>query len=235
MVPAAETPEPPGNRAPRGTGAEQIRAAAIELFGRHGFRNTSLKAVAEQAGVSAPLVIHHFGSKAKLRRACDEWVAEQVRRLKSENARRPGPLSSSFIAGEIRDSQPLVRYLLRSMLEGGTEMDEFFDRLTEEYASYLAEAEQLGLVHPTERPRDRAALLLLQVFGSMLLGHQVKRQFGFDPLADDAGDPGAYLSAVLSLYSTPLITPAAVEKLQRLRDREQDVRDPEPEQEETDE
>lgn len=235
MVSSAEPPETPRDRLPRGTGAEQIRTAAIELFGRQGFRNTSLKAVAERAGVSAPLVIHHFGSKVKLRRACDKWVAEQIRELKSENSRRPGPLSSSFITGEVRGSQPLIRYLLRALLDGGEEMNELFDRLTEEYASYLVEAEQLGLVHPTGRPRDRAVLLLLQVFGSMLLGHQMKRQFGFDPLADDTGDPGAYLSAVLDLYSAPLITPAATEKLQRLRDQEQDVRDPGPDKEETDE
>ncbi|MGH3558484.1 MAG: TetR family transcriptional regulator, partial [Mycobacterium sp.] len=41
------------------TAAARIRDAAIEQFGRHGF-GTGLRAVAEAAGVSAALVIHHF-------------------------------------------------------------------------------------------------------------------------------------------------------------------------------
>jgi TetR/AcrR family transcriptional regulator, regulator of cefoperazone and chloramphenicol sensitivity len=48
------------------TAAARIRDAAIEQFGEHGF-GTGLRAIAEAAGVSAALVIHHFGSKQGLR------------------------------------------------------------------------------------------------------------------------------------------------------------------------
>ena len=51
------------------TAAARIRDAAIEQFGEHGF-GVGLRTIAEAAGVSAALVIHHFGSKDGLRKAC---------------------------------------------------------------------------------------------------------------------------------------------------------------------
>ena len=49
----------------------RIIDAAIDQFGRHGF-DTGLGAVAEAANVSQVLVLHHFGSKEGLRKACDD-------------------------------------------------------------------------------------------------------------------------------------------------------------------
>ncbi len=57
------------------TAAARIRDAAIEQFGDQGF-GVGLRSIAEAAGVSAALVIHHFGSKDGLRQACDDFVAE---------------------------------------------------------------------------------------------------------------------------------------------------------------
>ena len=48
------------------TAQARIRNAAVELFARDGFEKTNLRAIAAAAGVSAGLVIHHFGSKDEL-------------------------------------------------------------------------------------------------------------------------------------------------------------------------
>lgn len=48
------------------TRRELILRAAVELFGRRGFRGTTVRAIAEQAGVDPALVMHHFGSKEKI-------------------------------------------------------------------------------------------------------------------------------------------------------------------------
>ena len=76
------------------TAIARIRDAAIEQFGQHGF-NVGLRAIAEAAGVSAALVIHHFGSKEGLRKACDDYIAEEIRGAKSRVAavQRPGHLA----------------------------------------------------------------------------------------------------------------------------------------------
>src|ERR1700758_4479430 len=72
------------------TAAARIRGAAIEQFGHRGF-NVGLRAIADAAGVSAALVIHHFGSKQGLRKACDDHVAEEIRSAKSEPLRSADP------------------------------------------------------------------------------------------------------------------------------------------------
>ena len=48
------------------TTREAIARAAGQLFERHGYTGTSVRAVAAEAGVDPALVIRHFGSKEKL-------------------------------------------------------------------------------------------------------------------------------------------------------------------------
>ena len=72
------------------TTAARIRDAAIELFGSHGF-SVGVRAIAQAAGVSPGLVIHHFGSKDGLRQACDDYIAEEVRSEKSQAIRSTDP------------------------------------------------------------------------------------------------------------------------------------------------
>ncbi len=45
---------------------ERILLAAQAMFGRHGFAATTMKMIAEEAGVAFGLVAHHFGDKEKL-------------------------------------------------------------------------------------------------------------------------------------------------------------------------
>ncbi len=45
------------------TTRSRIRDAAVALFGRAGYAATSIRTIADEAGVSAALVIHHFGTK----------------------------------------------------------------------------------------------------------------------------------------------------------------------------
>src|ERR1700759_2453900 len=100
------------------TAAAPIRAAAIEQFGEHGF-GVGLRAIADAAGVSAALVIHHFGSKDGLRKACDEYIAEEIRSSKSEALQSNDPATWFAQLAEIEDFAPLTAYLVRSMQTGG--------------------------------------------------------------------------------------------------------------------
>src|SRR5262245_9029211 len=100
------------------TAAARIRDAAIEQFGLHGFA-VGLRAIAEAAGVSAALVIHHFGSKEGLQKACDDYVAEEVRIGKSEAMQTNDPATWLGQMAEIESYAPLMAYLVRSMQSGG--------------------------------------------------------------------------------------------------------------------
>lgn len=50
--------------------------AALELFARHGFADTSLRDISSKSGVSHPLILHHFGSKEELYSAVKRRVVE---------------------------------------------------------------------------------------------------------------------------------------------------------------
>lgn len=52
--------------APRAGVRSQILEAALVEFADHGFQEASLAAIARRVGVTAPLVLYHFGSKANL-------------------------------------------------------------------------------------------------------------------------------------------------------------------------
>jgi AcrR family transcriptional regulator len=64
--------------------------AAMELFARHGYRGTSLAAVAARAGGPASLVTHHFGSKEKLLKAVLEELDQQALARLDDILHRPG-------------------------------------------------------------------------------------------------------------------------------------------------
>ena len=57
------------------TAAAAIRIAAMELFAERGYADVTIRQIAAAAGVSPALVIHHYGSKDKLRAVLDERVA----------------------------------------------------------------------------------------------------------------------------------------------------------------
>src|SRR3954452_13368059 len=96
------------------TGIARIRDSAMEQFGQHGF-SVGLRAIAEGAGVSAALVIHHFGSKEGLRKACDDYVAEEIRGAKSESIQAKDPAAWFAAMAEIESYAPMMAYLVRSL------------------------------------------------------------------------------------------------------------------------
>ena len=63
----------------------QILAVASEIFAADGFGSTNIQVVAEQAGISKPLIYNYFGSKEGLFLACLERagaiVADEIERI----------------------------------------------------------------------------------------------------------------------------------------------------------
>lgn len=205
------------------SGEERILDAAVELFGEHGFRATSLKAIAARAEVSAPLVIHHFGSKSGLRRACDDHVATLFHQFKAESvAQASNDLPKSYMLEAVQTSRPLVRYLLQAFLAGGEQTDALLDRLVEDSLEYTAEAEKLGLVNPSQNPRNRAVVMLLHSFGALILHRQMKRLLGASPLEDPPEKLAPYISAVLELYTQPVLNAEAYGRLLESLDQQED-------------
>lgn len=60
-------------------GRDQLLDAALELIGERGVKAATVRAVAEQAGVTPGLVVHHFRTKERLAAAVDEMVLARFR------------------------------------------------------------------------------------------------------------------------------------------------------------
>lgn len=192
---------------------QRILEAAVELYGEHGFGAVTIKQIAARARVSPPLVIHHFGSAAGLRGACDAHVAQEFRAAKTESVRLQGPMPRNYALEAVQANRHLLKYLLNAFAAGGAEMDELFDTLVQDSLQYTAEAEELGLVYPSSDPKARAVVMLLQSFGALMLHRQMKRHLGASPVDDPPEGLLPYVSAVMELYTKPVINGQMYEDL----------------------
>ena len=176
------------------TAAARIRDAAIEQFGQHGF-GVGLRAIADAAGVSAALVIHHFGSKDGLRNACDEFVAEEIRSSKSEAIQSNDPATWLGQLAEIEAFAPLVAYLVRSMQSGGDLATMMWHRMIDNAYDYMEEGVRAGTIKPSRDPQARAKYLAITSGGGLLLYLQMH---------ENPTD----LRAVLHDYARDMVLPA---------------------------
>jgi TetR/AcrR family transcriptional regulator, regulator of cefoperazone and chloramphenicol sensitivity len=150
------------------TAVARIRDAAIDQVGQHGF-SVGLRAIASTAGVSAALVIHHFGSKEGLLKACDDYIAEFVREAKSESMRSADPATWLRQIAEIESFAPITAYLVRSMQSGSDLAKEFWQQMIANAEQYLEEGVQAGTLKPSRDPKARAKFLGLIGGGGLLL------------------------------------------------------------------
>jgi len=176
------------------TAIARIRDAAIDQWGQHGF-NVGLRSIAEAAGVSAALVIHHFGSKDGLRKACDDYITEEIRQAKSETIQSSDPASWFAQMAEIESYAPMMAYLVRSMQSGSDLAKAFWERMIENVDGYMEEGVQAGTVKASRDPKARARFLGMSNGGGFLLYLQMH---------DNPTD----LRAVLRDYGEDMVLPA---------------------------
>src|SRR5690349_24381102 len=108
MTESADVPESrrPRRRVHYGEGREALLKAAVRVVARGGLRRLTYRAVAEEAGVTHGLVVHHFGSRDALIEAPLEHT---IRTSLSTSALEPGTGQvADFAAGvpELRTAGP---------------------------------------------------------------------------------------------------------------------------------
>lgn len=163
----------------------RLVAAAVDLIGRDGVRATTVRRVAEAVGVSAPLVVHHFGSKAGLVEACDRAVLallDEVMATIAEQGADEGALQRLL---QMDEAVPALAYMGRSLQDGGDAGRFWFDRMLRSTEEGMAELEAAGAVHRSDDPVMRAVLLLAMDLGVVLLRSHVERLLGA-PITDPA-------------------------------------------------
>jgi AcrR family transcriptional regulator len=176
------------------TAIARIRDAAIEQWGEHGF-NVGLRSIAETAGVSAALVIHHFGSKEGLRKACDDYIAEEIRTGKAASMETRDPADWFAQMAEVESYAPMMAYLVRSMQSGSDLAKMLWRKMIDDAEQYLEEGVRNGVLKPSRDPRARAKYLGITGGGSFFLYLQMH-------------DTPTDLRAVLRDYTEEMMLPA---------------------------
>lgn len=159
------------------TARARIRDAALELFGADGPDGVSVRVVAAAAGVSPGLVLHHFGSKEGLRRACDAHVVAVIR------GTDPDVLSdTSGLAAMLEAAAPVRRYLARALVDSSADAAALFDEIVTLTGAWLAEGTLEGWAQPSEDPQARAALYVSWLLAPLILESHLARVLDVDDL-----------------------------------------------------
>ena len=155
------------------TAKARIFDAAIEAFARYG-NKASVRSIADMAGVSPGLVIHHFGSKPALREACDQEVLARYHELEIGFVMSSVPAVKDAEAVSAEAATVLV-YMLRTLIDGGPSARSFMKDLLAEIESIMKASLERGLINPSVDESARSEFWSKQTLGYMLLTYLLEQ------------------------------------------------------------
>jgi TetR/AcrR family transcriptional regulator, regulator of cefoperazone and chloramphenicol sensitivity len=128
----------------RAPGRAQLVDAALRLIGERGLKAATVRAVAEEAGVTPGLVVHHFGTKDRLAAEVDELVLARFTAALAVDTQSPSPdHAASAIAERLSETiggdPDLRRYIRRAILEASPSGHAILTRLVELTVANLRE------------------------------------------------------------------------------------------------
>ena len=166
-----------------------IRDESLRLFAAYGPDAVTIRQVAHAAGVSAGLVVHHFGSRDGLRQAVDEYVLAVFDDLFSTMPEldwtvrsATGSLTEVVLARLPVDS-PIPAYLSRLLLSGDPTGTRLFTRWMQAGQQAIDRLETTGVLRPSQDPAVRAAFLMANDLALLLLRDRLTAHLGVDPLS----------------------------------------------------
>ncbi len=200
---------PPDDR----TARARIRDEALRLFAERGPDAVTMRDIAAAAGVSAALLIRHYGSKDGLVEAVDNHVVatfevlltrmtEQTAAVGLEPTAMPGLLDG--LATYLPPDSAIPAYLSRLLITGGPAGSALFDRLFRLSQATLDTMVAAGTASPGTDAEVRAAFLLLNDLAVLTLRPRLTEVLGVDPLSE----PGMqrWAGEVFAIYRDGLIS-----------------------------
>ncbi|MEU2283434.1 TetR family transcriptional regulator [Streptomyces sp. NPDC013178] len=183
-----EPDEPTAPRRPRkrvnyGTGREALLNAAVRVVARGGLRRLTYRAVAEEAGVTHGLVVHHFGSRDAL---IEEALTHAIRLSLSGSALEPGTGEvADFSAGlsDMITADPDTQAFQYELLLEARRRPELLAHIRRLYDEYFDATErELSRILPDGAKRPLTRLVFAALDGLVL--HQLV--FGEPEVTDAA-------------------------------------------------
>lgn len=159
---------------------QRIRDAALAIFATRGTETTSLRMVADAAGVSIGLVQHHFGTKANLIAAVNDQVLTVLTEtLATPLVRAPAEDPVADVADRVilllAEHTEVVDYISRAIAESAPIGVRIFDALVQISTAHWAQLQEQGLTRPNLDPIYRTLSPLTLVLGTFILRSHLSR------------------------------------------------------------
>lgn len=173
------------------TAETRIRRVALALFAEFGYDATTVRAIANAAGVSPGLIIHHYDSKAGLREAVNAEVVETIGSFIDDHLPHGDSIDEIFEtpeAGfrELFTSRPeLAAYIRRLFFDGdeaGLEILRQFMGISRKLSGAF---ESLGWMREAPDPEMRDLQLIILEMGPVLFFPLFAAYFEQPPLDEE--------------------------------------------------
>jgi AcrR family transcriptional regulator len=164
----------------------QILDTALTIFASNGFLGTSIKDIAEAAGISQGLMYHYFASKEDLLTATIEHHSflPQLRRILTDNRDLPvnevlKDIANRFL--EMLDSKKMLVSILIREVDSNPEVQKAWANLCREGATLLQKYLEAHIIIGDLRPHN-TEVSARSLFGMMFMFHFTGEVFKFSPL-----------------------------------------------------
>lgn len=174
------------------TARARIRNTALTRFANTGVEGASMRRIAADAGVTVGLVVHHFGTKERLREEVETYVvdqfAEAIASVPVEGLARDVARERDRAVAEMLAQQPdVVTYVRRAVLGLSGPDDDLLRRLAELAAEEVARARAYGVADTDRRDSIQTIRTMTRQLGQLLLQPMIDSMW--EQLGGDGLDP----------------------------------------------
>lgn len=159
---------------------ERLIEVATSVFAREGFAGTSLRMIAVEAGVSAALLVHHFGSKQKLIEQTIEITLGQWLKAKDRLAELDLSEALTQWPQTALEGQQKLAFFKQVMLAGGKPAELLMQRMQIEAKRRIETMVRAGTMRELKDPDTAALLMAIYGLAPLLVSDSIKIILGGD-------------------------------------------------------
>ena len=156
------------------TAKARIRNAAFALYANYGEDATSMRAIAEAAGVTVGLVVHHFRTKDGLREAIEQHIVDlffgAIEQVPLEGTTAEiAAARDEAVADMLSDNPAVVGYLRRALLDPMGHRGRILEMLTDLAAKQVATLRNVGVASKAQRDSSQVIGVMIRQLGQLFL------------------------------------------------------------------
>jgi AcrR family transcriptional regulator len=200
----------PADLAPRA----RIREAALRLYAEHGLQATSIRMVADEAGLSPGAVMHHFKSKDELAEAVQHAVIAKIRQVVSTVGLDAPPHVAARERRQafdqlVTENPAIAGYLRRVILDGGPAGVALFTEGFELVRSEMQAMVDAQIARPLPDPEVGLVLYRSVHLAHIMFGPLVEQMLGLS--LTDPAVLARFREAAVDLLTRPVFGDAGAE------------------------